>query len=317
MKKIVIIPEFASSHFLKYWIQNMIDVIEPDVIIINTGIFPGGVENKKEIDSQFRKKWCYEDTNAGFDYEMTLDIVSEYTRNQFDGDGKLPHIECKIIDYKNYDANICFLNAITHGLESFVSEGTIIFPLEPDAFLYELDKDVISEEISKLMPGEGLKCVWRDFLETQYYCEAINEVSPKFRRFCYCFDNMQNYRRAMDGFMSQNYPLLKYTDKFWVRHYPWFVNGKWKELRYELIYRSDPQYWKDFETGLEKIRYNSDNFVHKKWADSLEGTEFVLRPLPTSKKVMIRPSRQDEGQFAKFIDVPHPKHIHNHPNFVR
>lgn len=69
MRKIIIIPSFASSHLLKCSIPNWIDVLEPDIIVINEGLFPEGPENKGHIDDEFRKKWCYKDTNAGFDFD--------------------------------------------------------------------------------------------------------------------------------------------------------------------------------------------------------------------------------------------------------
>lgn len=317
MRKIIIIPSFANSHLLKCSLTNWIDILEPDVIIINESIFPFGPENKKEIDANFRKKWCYKDTNAGFDYDETLEFITELTKQRFEGNKKIPHIESRVIDYKKNDANECFLEAISNGLDLLVTEGTIVFPLEPDVLFHEDDKEIIQEEISRLKPSQGLKCMWRDFLETQYYCEAINEVNPKVRRFCYCFDNFQNYKTAMDGFMTQNYPLLEYTNKFWARHYPWFVYDKWKELRYELIYRKDPQYWKDFESGLQYIRHESKCYSGYYFED---GKYYKCRRIVAynkEDKILIRPSRHDEARWAKFIDISHPKHIHSHPNFVK
>lgn len=311
-RKIVIIPSFASSHFLKCWIPNVIDVIDPDIIIINEGLFPNGPENKGHVDNdKFRSKYCHETYKyAGFDFEDTL-------KNLHSNADK-----CKIgISYINYHdnpADACFLQCMTsfgldgNTLNEFVPEvGDLIFPIEPDAFLFEGDKEVINAEISKLKPGEGIQCKWMDFLETQYYTEAINLQNPKFRRFCYCFDTLEKYKKAIDGFMSQNYPLLRKTESFFIRHYPWFVTGKWKELRYELIYRSDPQYWKDFEEGLQEIRKISTG----------EHEGFDTMPyIPHDFRwpdIVIRPSRQDEGRFAKFIDIEHPKHIQSHPNFVK
>ena len=285
MKKIIILPSFASSHLLKCSIPNWIDVIEPDIIIINEGLFPEGPENKGHIDAEFRKKWCYKDTNAGFDFDETLDFVTKLTIERYNGNKKIPHIECRIINYKSQDVNKCFLEAIS--MPEIFSEGYIIFPLEPDVLFHEDDKEIIQEEISKLTPSQGLKCVWRDFLETQYYC-----------------DNFQNYKTAMDGFMTQNYPMLEYTNKFWLRHYPWFVSGKWKELRYELIYRKDPKYWQDFENGLQNI-CNESNYIGKHWT-------YVPKD-----KILIRPSRQDEARWAKLIAIDHPTHIQEHPNFVK
>jgi hypothetical protein len=316
MRKIIIIPEFASFHLLKHSIMNWIEVIEPDFIIINSGIFPEGPENKGHIDGEFRKKWCFENTAAGFDYDETLGFVANLTIERHSGNKNIPHIECRIIDYKNNDANQCFLEAIITGLDGLVEEGDIIFPLEPDVFFLESDKEIIQEEISKLKPGSGLSCMWRDFLETQYYCEAINEKNPKIRRFAYCFDNFQNYRSAMDGFMTQNYPKLTYTDKFWSRHYPWFVTGKYKELRYELIWRKDPQYWKDFENGLRNIREMSEQLVD----EYKSGDISRIHPrelLAGNGDIEIRPSRQDDVRCAQFIDIPHPEAIKNHENFVK
>lgn len=299
-RKIVIIPSFASSHFLKCWIPNIIEILEPNIIVINESVFPNGPENKGQIDTvEFRKKYHFKETNLGFDISLTEDICSKYDEVHTFG-----------MQFTSNDVNECFVQSMTsfHGFEP--ESGDIIFTLEPDALLFEGDKVIIHEEISKLKPGQGLKCLWRDYLETQYYCEAINEIQPKHRRFAYCFDNLENYKKSIDGFMSQNYPLLQFTDKFWVRHYPWFCYSKWKELRYDLIYRSDPQYWKDFENGLHEIRRYSENPVWKKNEDATVNIHYP-------EKIMIRPSRQDEGRWAKFIDVPHPKHIQNHPNFVK
>lgn len=306
MRRIVICPSFASSHHIECHIPNMIEALNPDVIIYNEGLFPQGPENKGHVDSgSFKKKFCFRDTNAGFDFRRTLAIANDNSTKTIINVGN--------IAYKSTDANECFIEAISSfGIDRDTfnpivpDAGDIIFPLEPDAFLLEADAGKISSEISKLSPGEGLSCRWVDFIETQYYTEAINMQQPKYkyRRFCYCFDNMENYKAAMSGFMSQNYPTLKKTDEFFVRHYPWFVYDKWKELRYELIYRSDPQYWRDFDTGLDRIRQLSE------YLDKRQTKEY-------HPNVIIRPSRLDVGRYATFIDIEHPEAIKNHPNFVK
>jgi hypothetical protein len=309
-KRIVIIPTFASSHLLKCWLPNMIEVIEPDIIIINEGIFPTGPENKGHIDEKFKEKYCFEDTNAGFDYYEMVELVGSF-------EFKHPDITFLVgpFEYQSSDANQCFLEAISYSYPIEFEVGTLIFPLEPDAFVHELDQQTINEEIRKLSPGQGISCQWVDFLETQFYTENINISQPKYRRFAYCFDNMENYKAAMSGFMSQDYPKLTKVNSFFVYHYPWFVFDKWKELRYDLIYRSNPQYWKDFEVGLQEIR----NFS-KMWVDyntpNPDGTINMNKMVPLNK-ITIRPSRNDEARYAKFIDISHPSHIRNHPNFVK
>lgn len=314
-RKIVIVPSFASSHFLKCWIPNMLEVIEPDIIIVNEGLFPNGPENKGHVDSdEFKRKYYYPNTTptnmVGFDWDETVHTYYELVNPGIYSKSRLMGIE-----YNHADANKCFLECITYfGFDP--TPGDLIFPLEPDAFVYEGDKEIINEEISKLKPGEGLQCKWVDFLETQYYTEAINLEQPKYRRFCYCFDSMKNYKRAMDGFMSQSYPRLKKTESFFIRHYPWFVYDKWKELRYDLIHRNDPQYWKDFENGLQEIRNKSKYFNNLiKGIPVGETIQYYMAFRDDS--VLIRSSRQDEGKWAKFIDIKHPKHIKEHPNFIK
>ena len=291
---------------MKCWIPNIQEILEPDYILIRESLFSNGPENKGHIDSDFKRKWCYKDTNAGFDWEETQSICSQYDN--------------VILDWftpKSHDSNKCFLEAISLNLDKYADVGDYIFVLEPDVFIHQNDKQKIEDLLKELKIGFGLRVMWRDFLQTQFYTESVNIQSPKIRRFVYRFDNMKNFLEAHDGYMSQSYPKLKQIDDFFLFHYPWFVYDKWKELRYELIWRKDEQYWKSFEDGLQEIQYNSDNFVHRKWVDSLEGTEFVLRPVPILKKVTIRPSRQDEGRWASFIDVSHPRHIMNHSNFVK
>lgn len=301
-KRIIICPSFASSHHIKCHIPNMIEVLNPDVIIYNEGLFPQGPENKGHVDTEeFRKKWLFKvTTKCGFDWLESQNIIHRYIDSC--------HVQMRSILYNENSADACFIQAISEGYEFEV--GDIIFPLEPDAFLYEGDAGIIDEEISKLKPGEGLQVKWVDFLETQYYTEAINIVQPKYRRFVYCFDNMENYKKAMSGFTSQNYPALKKVDSFFIRHYCWFQPDPWKQLRYELIYRSDPNYWKDFDNGLQAIRRNKN--TRKITNDPV----LDIEPLEIIEKILIRPSRSDEGRYAKFINVPHPKAIMNHPNYV-
>lgn len=300
MRKIVIAPTFASNHLLKCWLQNIKDSINPDVIILNEGLFPNGPENKGHITPEFKKKWCYTYPNTvGFDWEATIATFTDFFLNS----------SCKgflkRLDFDNDgDANKCFLTAIS-AFDRYEPEvGDIIFPLEPDAFFLESDKSIIDDLVSGLKPGDGLSCKWVDFLETQYYTELINIVAPKYRRLAYCFDTTENYKKAMDGFMTQNYSMLTKIDSIFIRHYCWFQPEPYKQLRFDLIYRSNPKYWEDFDEGLQIIRSRSE--MYKKTGMI---PEFAM-------KTELRPSRNDEGRWATFIDVKHPEAIKNHPNYV-
>lgn len=307
MKKIIIIPTFASSHFLKCWLPNINETLHPDQIFIVEGLMPNGPENKGNLGDSFYRNFTYHKTGyfkpqCGFDWEETVQICSKFKN-------------VMLLDYMyppDYDSTSCFKTAISLNgrLIEYVTTNDIVIVIEPDAFLLEADVYIIEHELSMLKPGDGLRCVWRDFLETQYYCENINEHQPKWRRFAYCWDNLENFIERMgSGFTSQNYPALKKTESFFIRHYCWFQPEPYKQLRYELIYRSNPQYWKDFDGGLTEIRRRSTEY--KKWEIG------QLDEMPNVQRVTIRPSRTDEGRYAKFINIDHPKHIQSHPNFVK
>lgn len=204
-----------------------------------------------------------------------------------------------------------YKHSIVNIFDTLPDIGDTIICLEADSFLHEDDKDIIEEELTKLSVGEGLSIKYVDFLETQFYTETINLQSPKYRRFAYKFDNIDNFAKSMsEGFMTQNYSSLGKTDRFFVRHYCWWRPEPWKQLRYDLIWRKDPQYWKDFETGLQGIRKISQFIID----DPIEEEGNILE-IPD--KILIRPSRTDEAKWAQFIDISHPKHIQSHPNFVK
>lgn len=308
MKKIVIITSFAESHLLRHLIPNVIACLNPDKIIISEGLMKNGPENKKELDLDFRKKWCYPGTAAGFDWEDVVKISQKYPKlvdygwNVYDTDSA--------IDSYKFSIGNCF------NKDSMPVKGDVVICLEADSFLLESDSSVIEDSLLNLEIGTGLSVKYVDFLETQFYTECINIAQPKYRRFAYKFDDMQSYLSAMgDGFMSQTYHKLNKTDLFFVRHYNWWRPEPWKELRYELIWRKDPKYWQDFEDGLQKARKNSTiiALMEKKGID-IGG---YCKDSVLFNKVLLRPSRQDEAKWAQFIDVEHPEAIKSHPNFVK
>lgn len=88
-----------------------------------------------------------------------------------------------------------------------------------------------------------------------------------------------------------------------------------------MIWRKDPQYWADFEEGLQEIKKVSEEYVQNKSRPDEMMTNWIT-PEETIRingldKILIRPSRTDEARWAKFIDISHPKHIQSHENFVK
>lgn len=269
---------------------------------------PIGPENKGFHNTyEFNQKWTFEGKGiVGFDWLKTKALEEKYKGL----------VEVREMQYDlDLTATECYIQSIT--CDNF-KVGDEIYCVESDSFLHENDIDAICQEVNRLKVGEGLSIKYVDFLETQHYTEYINISQPKYRRFVYKFDNLENYQRKMgQGYLTQNYPELKRIETFFMRHYCWFRPNEYKELRYNLIKRND-QYWQAFESGLQQIRKVSEEKVQIESEFKEIGlSTFGFLENTGRNKVLIRPSRHDEARWARFIDIPHPKYIQSHPNFVK
>lgn len=305
MKKLVLITSFAEYHLLECLIPNIIETINPDKIIISEGKMPHGPENKGFSNNiGFDKKWTYNGLGVvGFDWAKTKSLEEKYKEL----------VEVREMNYNSpSSATECYIQSITHDMFQL---GDEIYCFESDSFLYEGDVYLINDATNSLKIGEGLAIKYVDFLETQFYTENINIAAPKYRRFVYKFDNLKNYQRKMGlGYLTQNYPDLKKVDSFFKRHYCWWRPDEYKQLRFDLIRRNDG-YWKDFEAGLQIIREKSKTL--KLLQHTIVDYAGYASKSEMFNKILIRPSRQDDGRWASFIDVSHPRHIMNHSNFVK
>ena len=299
-KKIVIIPNFAESHFIKLQIQNLIDTIDPNIIVYNEGLFPKGPENKLNLTEEFKQKYCYKNTNLGFDTLETQSVIKKYQDKY--PDKIIIHNEMK------YSEDMGAPEAYTLAVSNFdelgieVNQGDYIFPLEPDVFHHEDDKEEIQGYLNQIQPNQGFTSLWYDFLETQYYIERHHH--PEFggnlrgRKVCVRFGDMEFYKSIVSQFMTQDYSML-FPTELKTYHYNWFRPEKYKQLRFDQIVRTEPNYWDDFEVGLKEIRRN-------------EGKQLIV----------LRPSRRgivgDIGltEHAARVNLKQPKHIKEHPNFL-
>tara|TARA_Y100000592_G_scaffold14898_1_gene21621 strand:+ start:8275 stop:9891 length:1617 start_codon:yes stop_codon:yes gene_type:complete len=294
-KKIVMIPVFCESHLVKYQIDNIIDTINPDYIVYNEGMFPRGPESSTIVSDNFISNYTT-DGVRGFDYEDMEKIIESKQK-------EYPNIKI-ILNKMEYPKNLvdapsCYTLACSNfedvGID--VSEGDYIFPLEGDVFHHEDSKEEIEGYLSQLKPNTGFRSVWIDFLETQYYVEKITLLeNGRSRKVCLRFGDMDWYKNVLSNFMTQTYPMLYPTD-LTTYHYAWWRPGKFKQMRYDQLNR-DRAYWDSFNNGLNEIR-NSKN-THK--------NDIVMRPSTT---------RTDGFKFASFMDIKHPKHVFEHPNYVR
>lgn len=296
-KRIVIIPNFGESHLIKCQIPNIVETLNPDIVIYNEGLFPKGPESKTIVDSEFRKKYCYKDTNLAWDTLETQKLI-------YEAQIKYPnttwiHNEMKFKE--NMSAPEAYTYAVSNwdelGIE--VLEGDYVFPYEPDIFHLESDKNNITYLLSQLTFNQGFTSIWLDFLETQNYIEKINNPfieRIKGRKIAMRFGDLNFYKRIVGQFETQNYSML-YSSKLMTYHYNWFRFGKNKELRYDQIVR-DELYWGNFEKGLQQIKFNTINKI--------------------KEDVIVRPNKalSDYSKYASYIDIEQPKAIFQHENFI-
>jgi hypothetical protein len=296
-KRIVIIPNFGESHLIKCQIPNLVETINPDIVIYNEGLFPNGPESKTLITEDFRSKYCYKDTNLAWDTLETQDIIKN--AQQTYPNIKWIHNEMKFKDGMTASEAYTYSVSNWEELGINVEYGDYIFPYEPDIFHLESDKDALNSAILFLQPDEGFKTVWLDFLETQYYVEKCNNPYEggqiKGRKIAVRYGTDSFYKHVMMQCESMDYSMLR-TANILTYHYNWFRFDKNKELRYDQIVRRS-EYWKEFENGLQLIKYNSINNIQN--------------------EIVLRPSRNDITRFASYINIEHPNAIKDHYNFIK
>ena len=295
-KKVVIIPNFCEAHIIKLQIPNLIATLDPDVVIYNEGLWPTGPESATNITPEFRKKYCYKDTNLGFDTEETQNAIREANEKYPD----VTFIHNEMIFPEGVSAPEAYRLAVSNFEELGINieKGDYIFPYEADIFHHENSKQEIQGYLGQLEIDQGFTSLWFDFLETQYFierdCHPSHGGQLKGRKICIKFGTWEYYNHVMLQLMTQDYSMLFPTDLY-TFHYNWFKFGKYKELRYELIARGNPNYWPEFEQGLQQIRKNT-------------GEQLVT----------LRPSWAGHiREHAARIELDHPIHIKEHPNYLK
>ena len=299
MKKIVICPVFCEAHLIRFQISNIMDTINPDIIIYNEGMFPSGPESTTDVSNNFIEEYTV-GGRRGFDYEELKEIVYENQREY--KDTKIILNEINYPDTMTYSPD-CYITACSNfkdvGIE--LEKGDYIFPFEGDVFHHEDSKEEIEGYLKQLEPNTGFRSIWIDFIETQYYAEKKN-LSPLYnngeggrsRRVCVRYGDMKFYKNVLGNFITQQYPML-YPTSLITYHYAWWRPGKYKQLRFDQLNRH-PQYWIDFNRGLKEIKSNGST-----------GEDVVLRPgSPVNKN----------NRYAGYINIDHPKHIKEHPNYL-
>ena len=145
-----------------------------------------------------------------------------------------------------------------------------------------------------------------DFIQNQYYTEHVNwirhqnlsetdSLNPfaKSRRFCICYGGADFYHSVLSDFMSQKYDMLYPTDLI-TYHYAWWRPGKYLELRCEQLERSDEK-WTAYLDGMDEARDAKNELI------------------------IVRPWFDDDNprKYLKKINLQHPVHIMDHPNYLK
>ena len=291
-KKIVIMPCFGEGHLIDLQIQNLINTINPTHIIYNEGLFPRGPENKGGMDKQFHEKYCYKDTNQAWDTELVQEVVKKYQDLYSD-----KTIIWNPINYSDIDANDCYVHSVSN-FEDFnidIEEGDLIFPLEGDVFFHENDMSLLNEMIDNLNPDEGLQAPYLDFWQNQYYVEgnALDSNQIHNRRIVLKFGTWDYYKNVVYNFTAQKYPQLKMFPRY-IFHYAWWRPGKYLDLRFSQLLRP-ADYHNDMRNALKQAGECKDN-------------QITLRkdhPVDSLTRYIVR------------IDIDHPKHAKQHPNYIK
>ena len=86
---------------------------------------------------------------------------------------------------------------------------------------------------------------------------------------------------------------MLYPTDLLTYHYAWWRPGKYLELRCEQLDRTK-EYWENYLKGMEQAKKVGDDLI-------------VVRP---QAAIEVR-------KYLKKIDIKHPKHIFNHPNYLK
>lgn len=306
-KRIVFVPTFAESHLIKHQIPNIIDTVNPDIIVINEGMFPSGTEGNKRIDQNWKDRFTLNgEGKRGFDFLELKKIVEEAQL-------KFPKVSIILneMEYKlGMSSTECYKKAASNfdELGIKVEEGDYIFPYEGDVFHHENSKDEIENYLQQIKPGEGFRSIWIDYMQNFWYVEKcrikpwLNDTRHHYdgnymsRRICFRYDKGGvKYLRMLDNFMTTDYhnPIsgygMLYPTDLITYHYAWIRPHKFRDLRCEQLARPDG-YWSTFVNNLDRC-------------DEYKESEICIRPNKGS----------NTGAFVKFFNkFDHPKHIKDH-----
>ena len=298
-KRIVIMPTFAEAHMIDCQVDNIANVLKPDVVIFNEGLFPRGPENSSIINEDFIRRYCSDDQISGFDIEYTKEVIKRAKK-------EYPHIEWHL-GIIEYPFGMTAENAYCHSVSNFedygitIEAGDVLLPSEADVFYHDDDTERIDDMLNKMNSGDAISTIWLDFVGSQSYVEQKQhpEINPtaKHRRFAVCFSTWEKYHEVVKNFVSQDYrKTTKIVEDLYAYHYPWFRDGKYLELRFRILNRQRG-YWETYKKGMDEALNETKNKTFK-------------------DQIMVRPHHTGNYKYIKYIDITHPEAIKKHSCYV-
>lgn len=218
MKKIVTVPIFNEAHFLPHFLKNVNEVIEPDLIILNEGMFPHGPENRGNMNEEFIKAYTWNgDGKRSFDIEQAVEIASQHD-----------NVILNKMDYGNISTKDAYIQAFTHGIPEDTPETASIFLTEADVFIHEGDKVHLEEIIRHLPDDVVLTASFQRFFISPF----VRIVSDKERRVVMKYgDGSLVHKVASDNFLDHYVDRYAVKTELRVFHYEWIRPGKYYDAR--------------------------------------------------------------------------------------
>jgi len=297
-RKIVVEPTFCEGHFLDAHIKNVCDYLKPDIFVLAEGMFPKGPESNIKDVEKFKDTYTL-DGHRGFDYELVQQII--------DDNKKLyPNTDIRLIEMNypiEYDANHAYFDAYTSFRNIIdVKPDDIIFPLESDLFFSKQQADTILQLISILKPDEGYGSTFKLFFESPKVNIPGYHGQGRKRKLVYKYGAGKLCEILARGNAKESYHAhLKWVD-LQLFHYEWMRPGKYWDMRFTQLNRPAHVYalLKNAKELIQHFGINADIKILKQSLEAMKGWDgsFTLSTNSLSKK-------------------DHPKHIWNHPNFIK
>lgn len=267
MNKIIMTPLWNDAHFFPMWLRNMCDIIEPQTIVLNEGLFPTGMEDHgwDNYDEYYFDHFTHKPSHPdiiSFDVE---DIYREVNRVR----KEFPHIDIKVNHIQHQvpkefkwpqRLQYAYQTALSFDLPPNVVEGDILILGEVDMFHHENDKEVLEQLFEELKPGAGIM-----FKMRRFFISPFVEIMDKDAEH-------DKIRSHSQGKVVKWKDGTTWNDVFRITH--WGKYDGWYHATYDGLLPYD---FKD----KHRLDYPLINMFHYEW----------IRPRPRyfeNKKLQLR-----------------------------